>query len=237
MSALACPNCGAELDIATLFAHEADSRALARLAAVSIPLGARVLQYVALFTPARQRLTARKKIKLLLELLPDLERRAITHKGRDWPAPLAAWAEAIDQMLALRDAGRLDLPMKGHKYLYAILTTAADKAEAAGEKERESTRRATRNAGAHGGARSVLDAMTPLRGMTSAGAVDDEMTGAGHGAAVMEAAPGGEVMRAPARSHSSSPTVRAMREAVRRAQAAQAAVDDITNPKPEGEPQ
>ncbi len=118
MSDLSCPTCGSELDLAVLFAHEQDQRALARLASVSIPLGARVLQYLALFTPPKQRLTSAKKIKLILQLLPDLERQAITHKGRDWEAPLAAWAQAIDQMLAARDAQRLELPMKGHGYLF-----------------------------------------------------------------------------------------------------------------------
>ena len=98
MSDLSCTTCGSELDLAVLFAHEQDQRALARLASVSIPLGARVLQYLALFTPPKQRLTSAKKIKLILQLLPDLERQAITHKGRDWEAPLAAWAQAIDQI-------------------------------------------------------------------------------------------------------------------------------------------
>ena len=102
---LSCPVCGTELDLAVLFSHEHDQRALARLAAVSIPLGGRVLQYLALFTPPKQRLTAAKKIKLILQLLPDLERQAITHKGRDWAVPLPAWAQAIDQMLAARDGG------------------------------------------------------------------------------------------------------------------------------------
>lgn len=144
MSDLACPNCGAELDLATVFTHDADSRALARLVALSVPLGARVLQYVALFTPAKQRLTARKKIKLILALLPDLERRAITHKGRDVPAPLTAWAAAIDQMLAARDAGRLELPMSGHRYLYAVLAGMADKHAAHAEQQRTQTARAGR---------------------------------------------------------------------------------------------
>lgn len=141
MTDFACPSCGAEFDLAVAFAHETDQRALARLAAVSIPLGARVLQYVQLFRPARQRLTARKKIKLLLEVLPDLERRAITHKGRDWPAPLETWAQAIDQMLAARDAGRIELPMKGHAYLYAILAGMANAHEARAETAREQDRR------------------------------------------------------------------------------------------------
>lgn len=141
MSDLSCPTCGTELDITTLFAHEADQRALSRLAAVSIPLGARVLQYVALFTPPKQRLTAAKKIKLLLQLLPDLERQAINHKGREWAAPLNAWALAIDQMLISRDAGRLELPMKGHGYLYSVLAGIADKHEATAEAQAEAAKR------------------------------------------------------------------------------------------------
>ena len=40
---LSCPVCGTELDLAVLFSHEHDQRALARLASVSIPLGSRSL--------------------------------------------------------------------------------------------------------------------------------------------------------------------------------------------------
>lgn len=138
---LACPVCGTELDMTVLFSHEADQRALARMAAVSIPLGARVLQYLTLFTPPKTRLTAAKKIKLMLQLLPDLERQAVNHKGRDWTVPLTAWADAFDQMLAARDAGRLDLPMKGHGYLYAILAGMADKHESVAEAQHEAQRR------------------------------------------------------------------------------------------------
>ena len=154
---LSCPVCGTELDLAVLFSHEHDQRALARLAAISIPLGSRVLQYVALFTPPKQRLTAAKKIKLLLQLLPDLERCAITHKGRDWPVPLSAWAQAIDQMLAARDAGRLELPMKGHGYLHAVLSSMADKHEAAAEQAREQQLRTGPRAATVNGPKSVAD--------------------------------------------------------------------------------
>lgn len=141
MSDLTCPTCGTELDILTLFAHADDQRALARLASVSIPLGARVLQYIGLFKPAKQSLTAAKKIKLILQLLPDLERQAINHKGREWAAPLSAWANAFDQMLASRDAGRLELPMKGHGYLYSVLAGLANKDEATAEAKTEAARR------------------------------------------------------------------------------------------------
>jgi hypothetical protein len=141
VSDLTCPCCGTELDVATIFAHADDQRAFARLASVSIPLGARVLQYITLFTPPKTRLTAAKKIKLLLQLLPDLERQAIDHKGREWAAPLSAWANAFDQMLASRDAGRLELPMKGHVYLYSVLAGMANKHEASAEAKTEAGRR------------------------------------------------------------------------------------------------
>ena len=190
---LSCPVCGTELDLAALFAHETDQRALARLAAVSIPLGARVLQYLALFTPPKQRLTAAKKIKLILQLLPDLERQAITHKGRDWPAPLNAWAQAIDQMLAARDAQRLELPMKGHGYLYAVLAGMADKHEAAAEQQREQELRTGPRAATVNGPKSVADL-------------------------VSQAAPTAQPRPAPAAPAPAgmSPTVRAMREQIAR---------------------
>ena len=137
MTDITCPACGAEFDLTVAFACEEERRAFARLASVSIPLGTRVLKYIALFTPPKQRLTSAKKLKLLMQLLPDLERKVVTHKGRDWTAPLDAWAQAIDQMLAARDAQRLELPMKGHGYLYAVLAGMADKHEAAQEAKRE----------------------------------------------------------------------------------------------------
>jgi hypothetical protein len=188
VSGLSCPTCGTELDLAVLFAHEQDQRALARLASVSIPLGARVLQYLALFTPPKQRLTSAKKIKLILQLLPDLERQAITHKGRDWEAPLAAWAQAIDQMLAARDAQRLELPMKGHGYLYAILAGMADKHEASAEQQREQQLRTGPRAATTNGPASVA-------------------------ALVQQAQPAAATRPAPAAAQpGTSPTVRAMRE-------------------------
>lgn len=159
MSELHCPNCGAALDLLTAFSAEADRKALERLVALSVPLGARVLHYLGLHQPAKQRLTAAKKIKLLLQLLPDLERRAITHKGRDWQAPLPNWAAAIDQMLAMRDAQRLELPLKGHGYLYAVIAGMADKHEAQQERQHEQARVDAARTRQHGQSQSVADAL------------------------------------------------------------------------------
>ena len=147
MSQLACPICSSELTLAQLFASEDARIAVARLAIVSVPMGARVLQYCTLFAPPKTRLTVPKQVKLILQLLPDLERCAITHKGRVWAVPLEAWARGIDQMLTARDAGRLELPMSGHGYLYSILAGLADKVEGAAEQQAEAERRAPPQAG------------------------------------------------------------------------------------------
>jgi len=135
-----CPHCGAELTAHQIFSHTVDHRAFLHLATISIPVGARVISYIELFAPARNRLSMARKVRLIEQLLPDLQRQAISHNGRDWEAPLAAWALAIDGMLAQRD--KLRLPLTGHGYLYAVLQGMADKVERGDEQQTERDRRA-----------------------------------------------------------------------------------------------
>lgn len=148
MSEFGCPVCGTGLTMAHLFVNADDRAAMLRLLALSTPIGASVSRYISLFTPPKTSLTLRKQVRIVLQLLPDLERRSITHRGRDWAVPLPVWEAGIEQMLAARDAGKLDLPMKGHAYLYSILMSLADKLEAGAEVQAEAQRRATATASA-----------------------------------------------------------------------------------------
>jgi hypothetical protein len=148
MSELACPVCGTDLELGHLFVDADHRAAVTRLIETALPLGALLLQYTRLFAPPKTRLTTRKQVRIILQLLPDLERRAIDRAGRQWPVPLTLWAQGMEQMLAARDAGRLELPMKGHGYLYTILAGLADKAAASAEAQQEAARRS----GAHRGA-------------------------------------------------------------------------------------
>jgi hypothetical protein len=141
MSQLVCPVCATELTLEHLVIDADNRAAVAQLLEVALPIGARLLQYTRLFAPAKTSLTQRKQVRLLMQLLPDLKRGGINHRGRDWAVPMAAWAQALDQMLALRDAGKLDLPMKGHGYLYAILVSLADRDEAVQEVQAEAAKR------------------------------------------------------------------------------------------------
>ena len=146
---LACPVCGTGLSLDHLFVDADNRAAVARLIEVALPLGGRLMQYTRLFAPAKTSLTQRKQVRIILQLLPDLERSAITHRGRDWAVPLATWAQGIDHMLASRDAGKLDLPMKGHAYLYTILVSLADKVEAGAEAQAEAAKRHPVNAASY----------------------------------------------------------------------------------------
>jgi len=138
---LCCPMCAAELTIEQIFSHAEDRQAFARLAMLSLPLGSKVLAYVSLFAPAKNRMAIARKVKLIEELLPDLVRGAIDRKGREWQVAHDDWREAIDRMLAARDARKLSLPLTSHSYLYEILCDMADKAEAVDEREQERQRR------------------------------------------------------------------------------------------------
>jgi hypothetical protein len=153
---LCCPNCGSELGVEQLFGHEVDHRAFLHLAHISIPLGSRVMRYLQLFAPAKNRLTMARKAKLIEQLLPDLQRQQIHHNGRDWSAPLAAWALAIDGMLEQRDQGKLRLPLTSHVYLYVVIAGMADKVERTEESHAELARRQRVN-----NAAAALDDLDP----------------------------------------------------------------------------
>lgn len=136
-----CPYCHREVPMALLFLSEEAHRAFVRLISVSVPLGNRVMRYVTLFTPPKTRLTQGKQLKLIEQLLPELERQAVTVNGRDWAAPLSVWNQAFEKMFAMADGGRLTLPLRGHAYLYATVQDLANNAMAEAEKKAEDDKR------------------------------------------------------------------------------------------------
>ena len=151
---LTCPACNAESSLEAAIGREADARAMAAFIERNVPLGALLVRYIALFRPAKRRLSLARTVALFDELLPDLQRQAITRKGRDWAAPLPLWRAAIEQMLAARDKGTLTLPLASHGYLLEVMVGHADKAEGMAERARESDRAAA----GRGRAKTVMPA-------------------------------------------------------------------------------
>lgn len=131
---LTCQACQAETSLEAAIGREADARAMASFIEAYVPLGALLVRYLGLFRPANRRLSLARTVALFDELLPDLQRAAITRKGRDWAAPHELWRVSIEHVLAMRDKGSLTLPLSGHGYLYEVLAGHADKAEALTER-------------------------------------------------------------------------------------------------------
>ncbi len=117
-----CPSCGATLSLDALIAHDAAREALAAVFKLSGLLGSALIRYLALFRPETRELTMDRVAKLLNEVLPDLQAQRISRNGQVFDAPVEAWVWAIEQALAARDSGRLTMPLKGHGWLYEVIS-------------------------------------------------------------------------------------------------------------------
>lgn len=144
----ACPSCGAEESMDVLLARmieDADVRRLiADLVEKSMPLGGRVMRYLRLHKPAKQRMRMTRVHELLGELVTDITRGAITRKGREWMAPVESWTAGLEAVFEAVDRGTLTPPLQGNGYLYEVVLRLADRHEAEREREAEACRRAPR---------------------------------------------------------------------------------------------
>lgn len=117
-----CPNCGTTLSLDALIAHDGAREALGIAFKMSGPVGQALVRYLGLFRPEARELTMDRVAKLLGELLPDLQAQRIERSGQVFEAPPACWLWAIDQALAARESGRLATPLKGHGWLYQVMS-------------------------------------------------------------------------------------------------------------------
>jgi len=117
-----CPGCGASMSLEVLLANEATRDVWLAAFKLAGPIGQALVRYLTLFRPSQRELSMDRAAKLLGELLPDLQAQRISRDGVVYEAPLDAWVWAIDQALTARDAGRLKLPLKGHGWLYEVIS-------------------------------------------------------------------------------------------------------------------
>ena len=116
-----CPCCGAENSLDALIAHEQARQSLWTLANIGGAMTLGLVKYLGLFRPNKSALSQARMASLMAELLPDIQAGQIYRNGQSYPAPVAAWAYAFNEVLAARDSGRLKTPLKSHGYLYEII--------------------------------------------------------------------------------------------------------------------
>jgi hypothetical protein len=118
-----CPNCGATLSLDAIVAHEGARDALYAAFTLGGELGAAAVSYLGLFRPEKRELSLDRVAKLLNEILPDVQAQRITRNGTVYDAPIDAWVWAMREAVKARDAGRLQLPLTSHGWLYQVITT------------------------------------------------------------------------------------------------------------------
>jgi hypothetical protein len=119
-----CPACGAEASLDALIDNDAAAEALNAALALH-PCGKLLVRYLALFRPAKSKLSWPRVASILGELLPQIAAQRIERDGRVHNAPLEVWASALDKTIAARDAGTLRTPLKSHGYLLEIAVAEA----------------------------------------------------------------------------------------------------------------
>lgn len=117
-----CPSCGAQTSLDALVQDRAAADALALALRLSGGIGDALLRYLALHRPAKSALSMPRVAKLLGELLPAIQSQRIERNGQVCEAPPEAWVWAVESMVAARDGGRLQTPLKSHGYLYEVIS-------------------------------------------------------------------------------------------------------------------
>lgn len=138
---LCCPACGSVFSLDVLLANDSARAAVMAALELPAPLGKLLIQYIALFRPAQRQLSFERVARLLEELRGPISEARIERNGRIWPAPQDTWKAAIAEMLALRDAQRLRLPLASHGYLFEIIASTADRLQGAAERKQEDQKR------------------------------------------------------------------------------------------------
>lgn len=132
-----CPGCGFAGDLEA-FLNDAHWRA-ALVPALALPpeLAPLILQYLRMFSPAKQGLRADRAAKLLVELAAAVNSARVERGGVQHVAPVALWKEGIEEVLKNRDAGTLSLPLKAHGYLFQVVAGLASRVVAGQQRQRE----------------------------------------------------------------------------------------------------
>ena len=139
---LRCPCCGAPIPLDAAI-EDVDAREAVARALRAGPLGRDAIAYLGLFRSRRGTITWGRLARLLGELLDDVDAGSIRRHGRVWAAPPDRWREAIGVVLARREEGKLDLPLRDHAYVREVVVRLADRAEGEAERAREETIRET----------------------------------------------------------------------------------------------
>lgn len=132
-----CQACGARQSLDALINSQDAAAAVMAALKIPPPVGRNLIAYLALFRPKTRDLSWDRAAAILADLAGRIEAAHIAFDGRDWPAPLESWVYALDEIQRRHAQSPLELPLKNHNYLYRIISSRANRAEAKAETVRE----------------------------------------------------------------------------------------------------
>lgn len=138
---ITCPSCCAGFSLDVALQMDASRSALMRALQMPAPLAGLWAQYLGMFRSKSRALAHDRADKLMAELVPMLDAGLVERNGNQRQAPVDLWRDALQQMVELRNADKLQLPLKSHGYLLEIVYAAADRGAAQAERQVEETRR------------------------------------------------------------------------------------------------
>lgn len=141
---LRCPACGSEASLEAFLAGDVARAALVKALRFPAPLANLMVQYLAMFRPAKHALTFDRVDALLGDLFEMVDKAQVSLNGNVRPAPLALWKEGLEHMVELRSLAMetpprcmLKLPLKTNGYLVTVVHGYAEKAAATAEQKNE----------------------------------------------------------------------------------------------------
>ena len=141
---LRCPACGHSADLLDFANEQAARQVVLMVADLPKSLGRLTLRYLGLFKPTQKSLSWERTLKLLQPIKADIEAARIERHGRIWAAPEAYWLHAFTTVIEKAETQTLKLPLKNHGYLYEVISSQQNAAEAHAEQKIEKKRQASR---------------------------------------------------------------------------------------------
>lgn len=169
---ITCPSCCASFSLDVALQMDASRSALMRALQMPAPLASLWAQYLGLFRSKGRALAHDRADRLMAELLPLLDAGTVVRNGNTRAAPLELWRAALEQMVELRNADKLQLPLKSHGYLLEIVFAAAERGAAKAERQVEETRRTGEHRRTANANLERLDRLSRIRGDFQNGLID-----------------------------------------------------------------
>ncbi|MGN6229147.1 MAG: hypothetical protein ACTHNM_17110 [Dyella sp.] len=169
-----CPSCCATFSLDVALQMDASRAALMRALQMPAPLAALWAQYLGMFRSANRALAHDRAERLMAELLPMLDAGEVVRNGNRRQAPIEIWRAALEQMVELRNADKLQLPLKSHGYLLEIVFAAAERGAAKAERQLEETRKRGDHRRTTDSNLERLDRLSRIRGDFDTGLIDED---------------------------------------------------------------